>query len=224
MGINRKLTSIMAMLLCACTISDSAGAAPNEYGRPSFSASSQDACIKGGLIAVIAYGVFAKNSTEVGVRKSALAGCAILVGANEYLEQKRKVHANRQQRLLSEIEDIIGHNEELSVAIRRAELSIEADEQTLKRLEIERMTNRKTVEEQRNALRNLRRSNDKNYRQLMADAIRIERHWRLVAKAESQTGPEPTELKFQIGEMRKIIRTLEREYADLNDRYESYGI
>ncbi len=198
-----------------------APAAASDYGRPSFSASSKDACSKGGLIAVLAYGVFSKGSDRSDIRRSAIAGCLILVGVNEYLESKRRTHANRQQRLLSQIEDLRAHNEELSQVIDEATLSIRADSLAMRQLRIDAQAKNSQERSLRAALANIRKTNDKKYRQLLADAIRVERNWRLVLQAERQTGKTPPELRERINEMRKLIRSLEREYADLNDQYEA---
>jgi chromosome segregation ATPase len=147
----------------------------------------------------------------------AIAGCGVGIGANTYVQGKRRQYAYREDRLQSMLTEVRRDNARVSRLIATSETVIAADKKRI--TEADRAYANKTI-----SLAQARRElaavtdNRNHLKQTHARLSRKLNDWERVSEQERRLGSDTTALDQEIHGLRKQISDLEEELLLIDQR------
>ena len=192
------------------------GATPAEQQLRSesavFNRSGLQAClITGGVLGGVTY-LLKKDKGKAIV--AALAGCGVGIGANYYLQERRKQYANDEERLEQMIADVHADNERLARIIQSAEEVIAEDKNRMDEIDKAYKQKQMTTEQARQEMQQVD-DNRAFLEETLANLKKREAEWIKVADAERDKQSEA-----DMAAMDREIDGLQNQIADLESDLE----
>jgi len=182
-----------------------------------FNKSGLQAClITGGATAVLTYLL---KKDEGAAIAAAVVGCGVGIGANYYLQQRRKEYANDEQRLEQMIADVRADNERLGRIITSAEEVIDEDQKKIDSIDRDYKNKQITMEQAQQEMQSVD-DNREFLEQTLANLKKREADWLEIAEEErgSQSEADMAGMDQEIGQLQNQIAALESDLEILVNR------
>jgi peptidoglycan hydrolase-like protein with peptidoglycan-binding domain len=182
-----------------------------------FNKSGLQAClITGGATAVLTYLI---KKDEGAAIAAAIVGCGVGIGANYYLQQRRKEYASDEQRLEQMIADVRADNERLGRIIASAEEVVSDDKKKIDSIDRAYKQKQITMEQARQQMQSVD-DNREYLEQTLANLKKREADWLEIAEAErgNQSSADMAGMDQEIGTLQNQIAALESDLEILVNR------
>jgi len=182
-----------------------------------FNKSGLQAClITGGATAVLTYLI---KKDEGAAIAAAIVGCGVGIGANYYLQQRRKQYANDEQRLEQMIADVRADNERLGRIIKSAEEVIDEDQKKIDSIDRDYKNKQITMEQAQQKMQSVD-DNREFLEQTLANLKKREANWLEIVEEErgSQSTTDMAGMDQEIGQLQNQIAALESDLEILVNR------
>ena len=182
-----------------------------------FNKSGLQAClITGGATAVLTYLL---KKDEGAAIAAAVVGCGVGIGANYYLQQRRKEYANDEQRLEQMIADVRADNERLGRIITSAEEVIDEDQKKIDSIDRDYKNKQITMEQAQQQMQSVD-DNREFLEQTLTNLKKREADWLEIAEEErgSQSEADMAGMDQEIGQLQNQIAALESDLEILVNR------
>ncbi|HDH9217312.1 TPA: hypothetical protein PJR49_005249 [Escherichia coli] len=179
-----------------------------------FSKSGITACAGGAAIGAL--GCLVSNSSNKGACMliAAVAGCGVGIGANAYLDNKRKDYSSKEEMLNSMIADIKKENQHLQSASNAARAVIDDDKKALAKIEQDMKQQRLNKAAAEKQLKGID-ANIAALRSRLSDMTKREAEWRDIAAKSRDDGIKTAQLDKQITGMKQQVASLQEELDSL---------
>ncbi|MEQ4924610.1 hypothetical protein [Proteus hauseri] len=179
-----------------------------------FSKSGITACAGGAAIGAL--GCLVSNTDNKGACMliAAVAGCGVGIGANAYLDNKRKDYASNEEMLNSMIADIKKENQRLQSASNAARAVIADDKKALAKIEQDMKQQRLNKDAAEKQLKGID-ANIAALRTRLSDMKKREAEWRDIAVKSRDDGIKTAQLDKQINGMKQQVNSLQEELDSL---------
>ena len=179
-----------------------------------FSKSGITACAGGAAIGAL--GCLVSNTDNKGACMiiAAVAGCGVGIGANAYLDNKRKDYASNEAMLNSMIADIKKENQRLQNASNAARAVIADDKRALAKIEQDMKQQRLNKAAAEKQLKGID-ANIAALRTRLSDMKKREAEWRDIAAQSRENGIKTAQLDKQIMGMKQQVSSLQEELDSL---------
>lgn len=179
-----------------------------------FSKSGIGACAGGAAIGALSCLVANVDNKGACMIVAALAGCGVGIGANAYLDNKRKNYASKEEMLNSMIADIQKENQHLQSASNTAKAVIADDKRALAKIEQDmkqQHLNKAAAEKQLKGID----ANIAVLRTRLSDMQKREAEWRDISAQSRENGIKTAQLDTQINGMKQQVASLQEELDSL---------
>ena len=176
----------------------------------------QGCLITGGASAVL---VYLLKKDEGAAIAAAIVGCGVGIGANYYLQQRRKQYAGDEQRLEQMIADVRADNERLGRIIESAEEVVSEDKKKIDSIDRAYKQKQITMEQARQQMQSVD-DNREYLEQTLANLKKREADWVEVAEAErgNQSTADMAGMDQEIDKLQTQIAALESDLEILVNR------
>jgi hypothetical protein len=170
------------------------------------------ACLAGGAIAGIAMLMLSQNRRDQGERAAvgALAGCAVGMGVNSYVQGKRRQYAFEEGRLKAMLQDVRADNARVARLIDTSEEVIAADRRRIAEADRAYAAKEISLARARSELRAVG-ENRIHLKQTHAALRQRQREWERISNYEKRLGSDTSALDVEIEKLKEQISGLEEE-------------
>ena len=179
-----------------------------------FSKSSAQGCLAGAVAGAL-IGILSTRDNRRGAVIGAVGGCAVGVGANAYVQNKRGQYRSSEARINAMIADVRADNAKISRLIATTQTVIEDDKRKIAQVKAGLRDKQLSV-----AQANAELARVKENRRLLANTIadvqQKEDDWVQISQYERQSGANTAQLDAEIGTLKNKVATLEQEAALLD--------
>lgn len=182
-----------------------------------FNRSGVQAClVTGGGMGVLTY--MWKKDAKLAMA-AALAGCGVGIGANHYLQERRKQYADDEQRLNQMIADVKADNERLTRVIQSAEEVIGEDKKRMDEIDQAYKQKQISIDDAQQEMQAVD-DNRAFLEQTLANLKKREAEWIKVADSEreKQSPTDMAAMDREINELQSQIASLESDLEILVNR------
>jgi hypothetical protein len=176
-----------------------------------FSKSSAQGCLAGAAAGAL-IGILSSRNDTRGAIIGALGGCAVGVGANAYVQNKRGQYQSSEARINAMIADVRADNAKLSRLVATTQTVIADDKRKIAQVKAGLRDKQLSV-----AQANAQLARVKENRRLLANTIadvqRKEDDWVQISQFERQSGANTAQLDSEIGVLKNKVATLKAEAA-----------
>jgi len=173
--------------------------------------SSIQGCLAGAAAGALV-GLLAGGGRSRDIVIGTVGGCVVGVGANAYIQSKRKQYYSNEERIQSEIADVRADNERLARLVSSSKKVMAADRRKIASLEKAYRNKSMSLEQARREMDAVKANRD-HLENTVGSLKKKEKDWQEISEAERNSGANTAGLDAEIRKLRKKVNRLEKEVA-----------